>query len=298
MGRVTPFVLPTQNQTELSKGPDMTLTSWNTNIATTTQLDTSLIRRFAPALMDSAPPQGLDRRFLMDSCGDLSVYYAPFEYINPKARVVLVGITPGPTQMANAHMAARQVIMSGGSHEDAVRLAKASAAFSGTTLRLNLISQLNHWGVNSWLGINDSADLFSQSHELVQTTSLLRYPIFKDGKKYDGTPNMTRHQWLRDQLLANFVHEVNLLPNAVFLSLGPKVQEVLEVLISDGVLTPDRVLTGMLHPSGENAYRIKYMLGDRSGPTPHRTNPLPYDQGRTVFRERFLAQSRGLAGMI
>lgn len=43
----------------------------------------------------------------MDASGDVKIYYAPFEYMNPSARIVLVGITPGPTQMVNANNVVR-----------------------------------------------------------------------------------------------------------------------------------------------------------------------------------------------
>lgn len=271
----------------------MTTEYRSTNIAINTQLDTTLLRRFAGAVTDTRAPEGLDSRLLMDASGDLSVYYAPFEYLNPRARIVLVGITPGPTQMANANCAARQALQRGASFEEAARLAKDTAAFSGTVLRRNLVSQLNHWGVHSWLGLPDSAELFSSARELVQTTSLLRYPVFRAGKKYAGTPSMTRNRWLRAQLMDHFVSEVHQLPDAVFFSLGPQVQEVMKTLVEEGVLGTDRVITGMLHPSGENGYRIKYLLGDRAAAVPHLTNPRPFDEGSRAFRGRFLDNGTG-----
>ncbi len=39
---------------------------------------------------------------LMAQDGAVSVYYAPFEWVNPQARVVLVGITPGKTRQGCA----------------------------------------------------------------------------------------------------------------------------------------------------------------------------------------------------
>lgn len=266
----------------------MTLNTRSNTIATPTSFDTTLIRQFAPALTDPRAPEGLDSRLLIDSHGDLAAYYAPFEYLNLRARIVLVGITPGPIQMVNAHRTVRHALLSGKSFEEAVRQAKEAAAFSGTALRNNLVSQLNHWGVHTWLGLADSSELFGSARELVQTTSLLRYPVFKGGEKYEGNPSMTRNKWLRNQLMAHFVKEVQQLPDAVFLSLGPKVQEVMNTLVTEGVLTANRVITGMLHPSGENGYRIKYMLSGRTDPIPHRTNPLPYDEGHRAFRARFL----------
>lgn len=252
---------------------------------------TSLVNRFAPAITNPHALNGLDERLLLERNGDLAIYYAPFEYLNPAARVALVGITPGPTQMNNAIARARQALLAGTSPAEAARLAKEAAGFSGEPLRTNLVNQLNHWGVQEWLGLSSAAELFGAARQLVQTTSLLRFPVFKDGKKYEGTPNMTRHPMLRRFLLEHFAREVEQLPQAVFIALGPKVAEVIQTLVADGVLAADRVITGMLHPSGENGYRIKYLLGDRSGELPHRTSPQPYDDGRAAFRRRYLGRA-------
>lgn len=247
-----------------------------------------LIETFGSVLCDPFPPQVRDPRLLMDASGDVRIYYAPFEYINPRARIVLVGITPGPTQMASANNEVRRQLQAGKSSVEAIQAAKSVGAFSGEPLRSNLINQLNHWGFQNWLGLSDCADLFSTSRHLVQTTSLLRYPVFVKDDDYRGTPDMTKHPLLRRYLLENFVAEVDELKDAVFVGLGPQVQKVLDRLILERVLKPDRVVGGMLHPSGNCTYRINYLVGDRRTPVPHATNPAPYDQGRRAFRERFL----------
>ena len=154
---------------------------------------TDLIEKYAPVLCGATPPVVRDPRLLMDASGDVKIYYAPFEYINPSARIVLVGITPGPTQMVNANNEARRALQAGKSSVEAIQAAKSVGAFSGEPLRSNLINQLNHWGFHKWLGLTDSADLFSTSRHLVQTTSLLRYPVFVKGDDYRGSPDMTKH---------------------------------------------------------------------------------------------------------
>lgn len=53
-------------------------------------------------------------------------------------------------------------------------------------------------------------------------------------------------------------------------------------------MKPDRVIGVMLHPSGNCTYRINYLIGDRSAPIPHATNPVLYDKGRRAFPERFV----------
>ncbi|NHA14154.1 hypothetical protein G8346_04075 [Thioalkalivibrio sp. XN279] len=224
----------------------------------------------------------------MDSCDDFAVYYAPFEYINPLARVVLVGITPGPTQMVNANNAARRALLAGNSPEEAIRAAKETAAFSGEPMRTNLVRQLNHWGFQSWLGLQDASELFSTSRYLLHATSLLRYPVFVNHQDYRGAPDMTKHPLLRRYLLENFVEEVRQLDNAVFVGLGPLVQKVLDRLVGERLLRPDRVIGGMLHPSGNCTYRINYLVGNRMAAVPHATNPAPYDLGREGFRHQYL----------
>ena len=250
---------------------------------------TDLIEKYASILCGSTPPVVRDPRLLMDASGDVKIYYAPFEYINPCARIVLVGITPGPTQMVNANNEARRALQSGKSSTEAIQAAKSIGAFSGEPLRTNLVNQLNHWGFHHWLGLHDSAELFASARHLVQTTSLLRYPVFVDDDDYRGNPDMTKHPLLRKYLVENFAAEVAELNDAVFVGLGPQVQKVLDRLVQERVLSKERIIGGMLHPSGNCTYRINYLIGDRCKPVPHATNPVPYDRGRETFQVRFLA---------
>lgn len=247
-----------------------------------------LLDQYSKIICGATPPVVRDPRLLMDYFEAIRIYYAPFEYINPKAKIVLVGITPGPTQMLNANQAARLALQAGNSSADSIRIAKNAAAFSGEPMRTNLIKQLNHWGFDQWLALSDSSDLFSSSKHLVQSTSLLRYPVFIDDDDYRGSPDMTKNPLLRRYLLENFVAEVDQLKDAIFVGLGPKVQKVLDRLVIEKVLKSDRVVGGMLHPSGNCTYRINYLIGSRTSPVPHATNPAPYDRGRQQFRERFL----------
>lgn len=244
-----------------------------------------LFRKFAPVLTDPMPPKHRDPRLLLEKAGNLKIYYAPFEYVNPDARIVLVGITPGPTQMVNANREARSALQRGIVAEEAMQRAKLTASFSGEPMRGNLIRQLDHWGVPQWLGINSAAGLFGEHAGLVQSTSLLRFPTFVSDKDYAGSPDMARDPFLKKFLYEHFIEEVRQLPNAIFFGLGPKVHLVLARLVREGVIGADQVASGMLHPSGNNTYRISYLTGDRRDPVPHATNPTPYDAGRAAFRE-------------
>lgn len=249
------------------------------------------IEKYRAAICGPTPPVVRDPRLLMDDRGDVRIYYAPFEYINPTARIVLVGITPGPTQMVNANNEARRALLAGKSATEAVQLAKSVGAFSGEPMRSNLINQLNHWGFHRWLGLRDASEFFSTARHLMQTTSLLRYPVFVKDDDYRGTPHMTKHPLLRTYLLEHFVAEVDEIRDAVFVGLGPQVQKTLNQLVEQGVLKAERVIGGMLHPSGNCTYRINWLIGERSNPVPHATDPAPYDSGRRAFQQVYLANA-------
>ena len=134
----------------------------------------------------------------------IQVCYAPFEYLNPQARLVIVGITPGKTQMVNAIREARKQLDMGSSPLQALIAAKLTGAFSGA-MRPNLVAMLDQVGVHRWLGLTSSAELFGQASHLLQTASVLQNPVFlSDGTNYNGAPNMTKSVVLMEQLMNGF----------------------------------------------------------------------------------------------
>ena len=45
----------------------------------------------------------VNKEFLIKKDGNIEIYYAPFDYINTKAKIVIVGITPGLQQMLQSY---------------------------------------------------------------------------------------------------------------------------------------------------------------------------------------------------
>jgi hypothetical protein len=248
-------------------------------------MNASLFQHFSPvfrslsaAELGGAPSLKTKLRIARD--GDVEVCYAPFDYINSQARVVIVGITPGQTQMLNALKEARRQLELGADLQTTLIAAKKTAAFSGA-MRPNLVKLLDCVGVNRWLNIQTCEDFFGAATDLVQTTSVLRNPVFVKGENYNGTPNMTRHPLLRDQLLTHFAEDVKALPKAVFVPLGDKVAEALHFIADHGLLEHKRILDGLPHPSGANAERIAYFLGSkRRDALSAKTNADKLDQAR------------------
>jgi hypothetical protein len=247
-------------------------------------MNQNLIDRFAPVIrslsaaeLDGSPSLNAKLRLAQD--GEIEVCYAPVEYINHQARLVIVGITPGRTQMLNALREARRQLDRGAAAAHVLQAAKQTGAFSGK-LRPHLVGLLDCIGIHTWLGIRSSSELFGSAAHLVQTTSVLRNPVFVKGENYNGTPNMTRHPLLREQL-AHFGEDVRALPKAMFIPLGDKVTEALHFLVDKNLLDRSRVFDGLPHPSPQNIERIAYFLGKKSrADLSNKTVPEKLDRAR------------------
>lgn len=221
--------------------------------------------------------------FLMAQDDAVSIYYAPFEWVNPQARVVLVGITPGKTQAANALSEAQRAIQSGAAEAEVLRRAKATGAFSGA-MRPNLVALLDAVGLQKWLGLATCGDLFGSASALLQTASVLQFPVFAQGENYNGTPDPTKHPILRELVKQHFGKMCAQLPEAVFVPLGPVPLKVLAWLATQGAVNPNRVLDGLPHPSGANAERIKYFLGQKPrSELSAKTDPVKLDAAKATL---------------
>lgn len=201
--------------------------------------------------------------FRMAEQGPLSIDWAPFDHTPRTARLVICGITPGRTQALNALGGFRRALLGGQDINAALRTAKLEGSFSGA-MRKNLVGMLDAIDAQHVLGVSSCADLFRPEHELVHLTSALRHPVFVGGENYNGTPDMLRTPLLRAVIETHLAAEARLLPDALWLPLGPKPAAALRHLVSLGALSANQVLEGMPHPSGANAERIKFFLGQKA----------------------------------
>lgn len=235
-------------------------------------------------------PAEIPDAFLLAREGRYSSHYIPFESVNPAARVVVVGISPGFAQWKNAMREAQRQMAAGSSSEETLRAARLTGAFSGA-IRPNFVALLDAIGVQRWLGIGSCSSLFDVDAPLVQVSAILRHPVFVDGKNYSGTPAMPRQAFLREEMLRYFAHEAAMLPDAVYIPMGASVSEGLDWLAAQGVLRGDRILHGLPHPSGANAERVAYFLGKKAKEAlSGKTNGEMIDAARV----RLLEQMRGL----
>jgi hypothetical protein len=205
----------------------------------------------------------IDDSFLLHRSGSLEIYYAPFDYVAPTAKVTLVGVTPGWVQAEQAFREARRAIAEGGEASAVLRRAKYAASFSGL-LRTNLVSMLDEIGLAQALGISSTGSLFDHDGELLHPTSAIRYPVFVDGRNYTGSkPPLTSAPVLVDYLRGVLAPELEMVSETLVVPLGKAVESALRHLIAAGQLDEDICLFGLPHPSGANAHRVRQFNENR-----------------------------------
>ena len=187
----------------------------------------------------------VNKNFLIEKDKNIEIYYAPFDYINQKAKIMIVGITPGFQQMLQSYF----VINEGKS----LKIVKDQSSFKGS-MRVNLIKFLNELEVNKYLKIKSCESLFNKDSNLVHTTSLVKYPVFDKGKNYSGS-NILKKRILINFIEKNFVKELRKLQDVIIVPLGNTVSSTIDHLNEKFNLKLKCFLKGFPHPSGLNGRR-------------------------------------------
>ena len=182
-------------------------------------------------------------KFLIAKKDNIKIYYAPFDYINPKAKIMIVGITPGLQQMLQSY----EVINQGKSPKEV----KDLSSFKGS-MRTGLIKYLDELEVNKKLKIKSCESLFNKDSKYLHTTSLVKYPVFDKGKNYSGV-NILKKKILMEFIEKNFLKELKTLKKAIIIPLGNTVSSTIEYLNNKYDLKLACFLKGFPHPSGANA---------------------------------------------
>lgn len=186
-----------------------------------------------------------------------------FDYVNPKAEVVIVGITPGNSQLDGSRegMSSREI--------------KRKYAFAGK-MRPNLVKMLDFIGVNRLLGLESCSTLWEENFDKVDMTSLLVEATYE--LKKDGTKEMFRHankiaksEKLTRMLEEGFVKNCSKYENLVlYVACGLGVYDVLKGLLEEQKIKGQVV--GIAHPSGANMKCIQCYLGKTEPSTPSMQN--------------------------
>lgn len=207
----------------------------------------------------------VSEQFLLEKskAKDLAIYYAPVEYLNEHATVLIVGITPGLQQMKKAYTAVVNNKDGYLDNEELLHRAKIASSYAGQ-MRKNLVQMLDSLELPKHLGISASAELFSSANHLIHTTGLLPYPVFYKGKNFTGTnPNIIKTDILRKYVVNCFVNDVASFNNPLIVPLGVNVAKALQYLTAADLLSPANILDGFPHPSGANGHRHKQFTANK-----------------------------------
>ena len=185
----------------------------------------------------------INSKFLINAENNIKIYYAPFDYINPKAKIMIVGITPGFQQMQQSF----QVINDGKSLKEV----KDLSSFKGS-MRTTLIKYLDELKVNKTIKIKSCESLFDKDSKYLHTTSLVKYPVFDKGKNYAGA-NILKKKILLDFIEKNFLQELKTLKKSIIIPIGNTVSSTIEYLNNKYDLKLRCFLKGFPHQSGANA---------------------------------------------
>lgn len=198
----------------------------------------------------------LNKKFELHSESNMKIFYAPHnEIINKKAKVFIVGITPGWTQMSIAYKTAHEGLVKGLDYEQIKKECKRNSRFAGS-MRKNLIEMLDELNLNNKLQIKSCSQLFEEKDDLLHTTSLIPYPVFINNKNYTGSnPKIIENEISWSYVEKFFYKEIEALPDALIIPLGKSVEEVLERMIDNNLIKEEQCLLGFPHPSGANGHR-------------------------------------------
>ena len=183
-----------------------------------------------------------NKNFLIKREDNIEIYYAPFDYINSKAKIMIVGITPGLQQMLQSFEAVNE--------GRSLKEVKDLSSFKGS-MRTTLIKYLDALNINKKLRIKSCESLFNINSKYLHSTSLIKYPVFDKGKNYSGS-GLLKKKILLDFLEAHFVKELKKLDKTIIVPFGNTVSSTIDYLNNEFKLNLKCFLKGFPHPSGLN----------------------------------------------
>ena len=183
-----------------------------------------------------------NKNFLIKKEDNIEIYYAPFDYINSKAKIMIVGITPGLQQMLQSFEAVNE--------GRSLKEVKDLSSFKGS-MRTTLIKYLDALNINKKLKIKSCESLFNINSKYLHSTSLIKYPVFDKGRNYSGS-GLLKKKILLDFLEAHFVKELKKLEKTIIVPLGNTVSSTIDYLNNEFKLNLKCFLKGFPHPSGLN----------------------------------------------
>jgi hypothetical protein len=206
-----------------------------------------------------------ETRLAKSENGRDELFYVPFEHMNCRARLVIVGITPGPTQLELAYETAHARLRAGLPDDLVLELAKKEGSFGGDTMRPNLIKMLECFGIPELLGVGNANDLWGVSWRDLHATSVIPHAAFRNGNPFAGSfQDVLGTKPFRECFERDFAATLPLISHeARYIALGPTPLEALDWCSKRGLLKPEQVLGAFAHPSSRGGSQVAVYLGEK-----------------------------------
>ncbi|AFL52461.1 hypothetical protein ABIE78_001657 [Sinorhizobium fredii] len=200
---------------------------------------------------------------LMAATGSDEIFYVPFEWTNPAAKLVVVGITPGPNQMELAYRTASSKIKVGLDDEGILKAAKIHGAFGSPTMRPNLVKMMNHFGFADLFGIDTVDDFWGKNADIFLGTSVVPHAAFRRGKPFAGSfEDIMKSLVFSKCFHSDFITSLKDIPDtARFVALGETPLSALAWCVRQGHLKDEQVLGAFAHPSTSGGSAVDAYLG-------------------------------------
>ncbi|MDH2901519.1 MAG: hypothetical protein PXY39_11165 [archaeon] len=195
------------------------------------------------------------------SSQDIRIFYAPFDFVNVLARVVILGISPDYNTMFRAYSLALKTRPNACDRH--LRLRSIAVEVARKSLyhdeRSDLVKMMDGIGLNNALGIKSCSEMFDTYPEILHMTSVMRYPTFKGAITYIGfghKPELLSYERFREDFVnVRLASELRSTSEALIIPLGDIASEVLLHLIRRNVLDYRRCMLGFPNASRISAER-------------------------------------------
>lgn len=204
------------------------------------------------------------------------LFYIPFEHVNSAARLVIVGITPGPKQIKLAYRTVSSKIKVGLPDDQILFEAKKQAGFGDQSMRPNLLRMLKHFRFAEILGIDEEEQLWADRADLLHATSVVPHAAFRKGKPFAGSfEEVLKTPIFRESFERDFASSLSLLSSeAVYVGLGPTPLDALDHCVGRGLIAASQILGAFAHSSTQAGSQVDIYLGTRSPSSLNENDPV------------------------
>lgn len=186
--------------------------------------------------------------FRLSSVGALEAFYAPLDWVNREARLVLLGAAPGWHEMETAFRTVRDGLAGPEGDLNLLRRARL-AARPPLAQRQRFMRLLGASEIPDKCGVEAEALLEADS-ALLHWTWVARFPVFLRGRNYAGrAPSLLVSPLMRAFVTDALAGELAAIPGALVVPLGSPAADALWLLVQLGMLERERVGPCLPDPS-------------------------------------------------